>query len=127
MHVYTYNVITMDNLDRIKDIYQHLAEGKALDAFDKYYADNVVMIEGTGDKRVGKPTCREYEVNFFAGVQEMHGAGVDAFVTDGENTTMVENWMDVTFKDGNRMRLEQIARQKWEDGKIVEERFYYNA
>ncbi|MEM9053163.1 MAG: nuclear transport factor 2 family protein [Bacteroidota bacterium] len=116
----------MKNLDRIKDIYQHLAEGKALDAFDKYYADNVVMIEGNGDKRVGKPTCREYEVNFFAGVQEFHGAGVDAFVSDGENTTMVENWMDVTFKDGNRMRLEQIARQTWEDGKIVEERFYYH-
>jgi ketosteroid isomerase-like protein len=117
----------MKNIDRIKDIYQHLTEGKALDAFDKYYADNVVMIEGDGTTRNGKPACREYEVNFFLGIQEMHGAGVDAFATDGQNTTMVENWMDVTFKDGNRMKLEQIARQKWEDEKIIEERFYYNA
>ena len=117
----------MENIDRIKDIYQHLAEGKALEAFDKYYSDEVVMIEGDGSQRIGKPQCREYEVNFFQGIAEMHGAGVDAMVTDGENTTMVENWMDVTFKDGTRRKLEQIARQTWQDGKIINERFYYNA
>jgi len=32
----------------------------------------------------------------------------------------------VTFKDGNRVKMEQVARQKWVGNKIVEERFYYN-
>ena len=117
----------MNNLERIQDVYTQLGEGKALDAFDQYYADDVVMIEATGDKREGKARNREYEENFFASIKEMHGAGVDGFTSDGNNITMVENWMDVTFKDGNRMKLEQIARQIWKDGKIVEERFYYNA
>jgi ketosteroid isomerase-like protein len=117
----------MENIDRIKDIYQHLAEGKAIEAFDKYYHDDVVMIEATGDKREGKPVCREFEVNWFNGVQEMHDGGVDAFTSDGNDTTMVETWMDVTFKVGTRMKMEQVARQKWKDGKIIEERFYYNA
>jgi hypothetical protein len=39
---------------------------------------------------------------------------------------MLENWMDVTFKDGNRMKLEQVSVQTWKDGLIVRERFYYN-
>ena len=39
---------------------------------------------------------------------------------------LVEAWMELTFQDGNRMKMEQIARQKWQDGRIVEERFYYN-
>ena len=40
--------------------------------------------------------------------------------------TMVEAWADVTFQDGNRMKLEEIARQKWQGDQIIEERFYYN-
>jgi hypothetical protein len=32
--------------------------------------------------------------------------------------------MDVTFKDGNRMLIEQVATQKWEGDHIVKERFY---
>ena len=116
------------NLERIQDVYRQLGEGKALEAFEQYYANDVVMIEGDGKVREGKDTNRKAEEEFFGSVAEMHGAGVDAITTNGEDVTMVENWMDVTFKDGNRMKLEQIARQKWNsEGKIIEERFYYNS
>jgi len=118
----------MNNLDRIKEIYEMLSSGKALEAFDKYYADDVVMIEATGDRREGKAANRDYEENFFNNLEAVHGAGADSFAVDEENDiTMVESWMDVTFKDGNRVKMEQVARQKWKDGKIIEERFYYNA
>jgi len=43
-----------------------------------------------------------------------------------EDSTMVEAWSEVTFQDGNRMKLEEIARQKWHGDQIIEERFYYN-
>jgi ketosteroid isomerase-like protein len=39
---------------------------------------------------------------------------------------MVESWMDVTMKDGKRSTMEEVAVQKWEDGQIIHERFYYN-
>ena len=117
----------MTNKERIQEIYQMMNEGKALEAFDKYYDENVVMIEGDGNKREGKATNRKYEENFFAGVKQIHDGGTP-FITNDEsnNVTMVETWMDVEFKDGNRMKLEQVARQKWNEGKIIEERFYYN-
>ena len=35
--------------------------------------------------------------------------------------------MDITFKDGNRVIMEQVAVQKWENNQIVHERFYYNS
>lgn len=118
----------MTNKDRIQDIYQMMNAGKALDAFDQYYDEKVVMIEGDGNRRVGKATNREYEENFFAGIKEIHDGGTPFITADEDhNVTMVETWMDVTFKDGNRMKMEQIARQKWNSGKIIEERFYYNA
>jgi ketosteroid isomerase-like protein len=117
----------MSYLDKAKNLYEEIGQGKALEAFEKYYSEDVRMIEATGDVREGKDTNREYEKNFFSSVKEMHGGGVNALTSDENNGfTMVESWMDVTFQDGNRMKLEQIARQKWEGDQIVEERFYYN-
>ena len=40
---------------------------------------------------------------------------------------MVEAWVDVTFKDGNRMKLEEVAVQQWDGDQIIRKRFYYNA
>ena len=59
-------------------------------------------------------------------VKEIHGAGVDAITSDEEKgITMVENWMDMTFQDGNRVRMEQVAVQHWKDGLIIREKFYH--
>jgi hypothetical protein len=61
-------------------------------------------------------------------VQEFHGLDVKSVASDEANaTTTVESAMDVTFKDGNRVNMEQVAVQQWEGDQIVHERFYYNA
>ena len=115
-------------LERATDIYKMMGEGKMLDAFDKYYHDDVVMQEATGEVREGKATNRAFEEQWMATIQEYHGGGA-RFITanEEENVTMVEAWADITFKDGNRMTLEEVAVQHWNDeGLIVRERFYYN-
>ena len=112
--------------EKAQDIYNLIAQGKLLDAFDKYYGENVVMTEPRGT-REGKSTCREYEVQFLGMIQEFHGMEVTNLGADEANaTTFVESWMDVTFKDGNRAKMEQVAVQKWEGDHIVHERFYYH-
>ncbi|MEQ9263903.1 MAG: hypothetical protein RLN81_01680 [Balneolaceae bacterium] len=117
----------MSYLDKITDIYTLLGEGKAMDAFEKYYHEDVVMIEATGERFAGKDENRKREEGFFGSIAEFHGAGVDAITSNEDNaTTMVENWMEVTFQDGNRIKMAQIARQKWSGDHIIEERFYYN-
>ena len=118
----------MSYLFKAQELYSMIGQGQAMDAFEKFYAEEVVMIEATGDRREGKDLNREYEQQFFSTVKEMHGGGVNAITSDEENgVTMVEAWMDVTFKDGNRVKMEEVARQTWSGGQIVEERFYYNA
>jgi len=117
----------MSYKEKAVEVYNMLGQGQGLEAFDKFYHDDVVMIEGTGDKREGKAINREYEEQFFSSIAEMHGGGVDAITSDEENgITMVETWMDVTFKDGNRVKMQEIARQKWQGDQIIEERFYYD-
>lgn len=113
--------------EKAADIYKQLGEGKLLDAFDQYYADNVVMTEPRGT-REGKQACRDYEVQFLESIQEFHSLDVKSVASDEENkTTFVQSVMDVTFKDGNRAKFDQVAVQKWEGDQIVHEEFYYES
>lgn len=115
----------MSYLDHITSIYNDIAQGQALDAFEKYYAEDVVMVLEDGTEVEGKDTNRERENEFFDSVEEFHGIEVTSITSnEDEASTAVESVMDVTFKGDNRMKIEQVAVQDWEDDKIVRERFY---
>jgi hypothetical protein len=119
------NLIIMTYKEKAQDIYNMLGQGQLLDAFDKYYAEGVIMTEPRGT-RTGKAACRSYEEQFLSSVQEFHNLEVRSIGSDEANgVTFVESAMEVTFKDGNRVNMEQMAVQKWEGDQIVHERFYY--
>jgi ketosteroid isomerase-like protein len=117
----------MSYYDKSKDIYDMSAQGKMLEAFEKYYHKDVVMVEATGETRKGKDTNRKFQIEFLGTIKESHGGGVRVITSnEKEATTMVESWMDVTMKDGTRHMMEEVAVQKWKDDQIIHERFYYN-
>ena len=118
----------MSYIEKAQDIQNKVFSGQLLEAFEEYYHDDVVMIEATGVVREGKDANREAEKSFLASVKEWHGGGVLGITSnEPEGLSMVESWMDVTFQDGSRVKMQQIARQKWQGDQIIEERFYYNA
>jgi len=111
--------------EKTQDIYNLVGQGKLLDAFDKYYAEDVVLTEPRGTWS-GKADCREHEVQFLNMVKEFHGMEVKAITSDEDaGVVMHETAMDVTFQDGTRVNMEQVGVQRWKNGKIVHERFYY--
>jgi len=115
-------------LEKIKDVYDMSAKGQLLDAFEKYYHNDVVMVEATGETRTGKEANRKFQKEFMSGVKEFHGMGVKSVASnEDDKTTMIESWMDATMADGNRMKMEEVAVQKWSGDHIIHERFYYNA
>ncbi len=117
----------MSYLDKEKEVQSMIGQGQILEAFDKFYADDVVMIEATGDVFEGKAKNREREEQFVDSVAEIHGGGVTGMTSnEDDGVSMAEVWMDVTFKDGNRMKMEQVSVKQWDGDKIVKERFYYN-
>ncbi len=112
--------------EKAQDLYAMIGRGELLDAFEKYYAPNVIMTEPRGTRN-GKDACREYEVQFLDFIQEFHNLEVKAITSDEATGTVIhETSMDVTFKDGNRVTMEQTGVQKWEGDQIVSERFYYD-
>lgn len=115
----------MSYLDKISDIYDHIAKGTAMDAFEEYYDEDVVMILEDGTEVEGKDTNREREHEFFDSVESFHGMDVKSITSnEDEGSTAVECLMDVTFKGGDRQELEQVAVQDWEGDTIIRERFY---
>ena len=118
----------MSYLEKAQSIYNMIFSGQLMEAFEKYYSEDVVMQEATGLVRNGKDENRKYEQQFLDSIQEIHGGGVDSIASnEDEGVTTVESWMDVTFKDGNRVKLEQVTVQRWEGDFVIHERFYYNA
>ena len=99
--------------------------GKALDAFEQFYADDVVMQENSDAPTVGKDANRKLELEFFGSIAEFHEGRLDASAVNGD-TTFGQWYMDITFKNGYRAKRSQVAVRQWKDGKIVHERFFYN-
>lgn len=117
----------MTYLEKATDLYEMITEGKMLDAFEKYYHEDIVMIEATGEVREGKELNRQFEEKFIASIKEFHGFEIYGITSnEGEEITTVESSMDVTMQDGDRVTMEEVAVQQWEDDQIIRERFYYN-
>lgn len=110
----------------VEDLAKMIGEGKILEAFDKYYADDIVMQENEDTPRVGKEENLKYEKAFVEGIVEMHDGKIIG-VASGDNYSTIESSMDVTHKDWGRVARTQMAAQTWKDGKVVKEKFYYSS
>lgn len=109
---------------KITDLNDLVLQGKALEAFDAYYDDNVIMQENENAPTIGKDANRKREEEFFSSIVEFRGAK-PLKVTVGENTTMVQWQYDYTHKDWGLRNYTQVSVQEWKDGKIVKEQFFY--
>jgi hypothetical protein len=115
--------MTVQELDNALN--QQVLAGDIMGAFEKYYAEDVVMQENSTEPFVGKAVNRERELQFVNSVAEFHGASVLSSAVNGD-TSFSEWEMDVTFQGGTRYKLAQVAVRTWKDGQVVRERFYYN-
>ena len=118
----------MTLLEKAKDLQAMQAQNQTMEAFEKYYHDDCVITEmATGEVRKGKDAQREAIVKWMEGVEELHAGGVKAITANEEDGyTCTETWFDCTFKGFGRTKMEEVGVQKWKDGQIIEERFYYN-
>ena len=117
----------MSYLEKEQELQSMIGQGQMMEAFEKFYADNVVMVEPMAGTTEGKDANRKREEEWLSSVAEVHGGGVNGITSNEEDgITMSESWMEATYKDGNRVKMEEVSVKKWEGDQIVHERFYYN-
>ncbi len=116
----------MANLtELVEDFNKMIADGKIMDAFEKYYSEDVVMQENDYPATVGKDANRERELEFFGNVTAFRkGDILNVLVSDG--LVVTETHYDYSHKVYGERNFVQLAVQRWKDDKIVYEKFYYN-
>ena len=130
---------TMTLLEQASNLQQKAASPATIfEAVDAYYADDIVIVEATGDTFHGKDTQKGRIRDFLDSLEEVHGGEIKAIAAHetapDTGVVFVESVMDATFKSdgadasfeqGGRMTIEEVAVQQWRGGKVVHERFYY--
>jgi ketosteroid isomerase-like protein len=111
--------------DREQELNNMILQGQILEAFDKFYADDIVM-EEEDQRREGKAANREYEEQFVGALQEFHkGELVSSSVNEDENVTFSEWDQEMTLEGVGRVSQKQVAVRYWNDDHQVEhEKFY---
>lgn len=118
------NTTTPNLRDLAAALHTRVAEGELLAGFDEFYAEDVSMQENLDEPVVGHAANREREEAFLASIAEFHGYEVHAIAAVGD-VTFVESTMRFRATSGDEVSQTQVARSRWRDGKIVEERFYH--
>jgi hypothetical protein len=95
------------------------------EAIERFYADEATMQEDLLPPRRGKPALVDRERAVMARLARMQSRCVrPVFVSDDH---VVIRWIfEFVGTDGTPFYRDELAYQRWECNKIVEERFYYD-
>ena len=113
-------------LDKISDLNDLVMQGKALEAFDKYYHDDVIMQENESEPTIGKSANRKREEAFFNAIVDFRFAK-PLKVAVGDGVSMVQWQYDYTHQSWGERKYTQVSVQEWKDGKIIREQFFYGS
>lgn len=103
---------------------QLVLAGKAMDAFEEFYHEDVVMQENHHPPTISKNANRKRELEFFSNITEFRGAEVQGMAVNQHLSFVIWKY-DYTHKEWGVRNYTQVSVQEWKDGKIIRETFYY--
>lgn len=118
----------MSYLSKARKLQAMVGRGESVAALDEFYHPKVKVWEmPTGELRHGREAQREAIQTWEDSIEQVHDSGHNSITADEENAiTTAETWIDLTNKQGQRVKMQEVAVQKWQDDRIIEEKFYYH-
>lgn len=117
---------TVNLHQRLNDLFNYIRQGKIIEAMTEFYDKDAAMQENANPPTVGQAANIEREKQFMSGVKEWKGFNVTASAV-GDNVTFYECSLDFIATNGQVVHMEQVVVSKWNNNKIIHERFYYDA
>jgi len=112
------------NVQKLNSLIQ---EGKIMEAFEKYYGDEVI-IQVNGNRPIsGKDENRSREMIFLKEIEKLNSAEINTVTFGGkdDNVSMTEWAINFDNKDGVRKTVYRVNVQHWKDDRIINERLYF--
>lgn len=100
-----------------------IVQGKSIEAFEKYYADDVVAQENDEPERAGRDSWMRARQEMENGLTK-YDARVLAHAANGD-TSFSEWEYNIEIAGMGAMKIIQVAVRRWKDGRVVRERFYH--
>ena len=116
----------MSTRERVQELVGYVQAGRIPEAIERFYADGATMQENRQPPTVGKAANLARELAFGDSVERWHEVTARSIAVDGDQV-LIEWVFEYTTREGQRIRMEEVAQQTWRDGKIVRERFFYDS
>jgi hypothetical protein len=95
------------------------------EAIEEFYAPDASMQENESPPRVGRDHLVANERKVLARMKSVRSTCVRPVFVHGDR--VVVRWIfEFETLDGVRMRMEELACQRWEGDRIAEEKFFYD-
>lgn len=111
--------------ENVEGLNHMILKGEILDAFDKFYSEDVVMQENVSDPVSGKAANRINEEAFVNGMTAFRGAEVKNVIIN-DAIAIIQWHFDYDHKDWGTRNYDQVSVQRWDGDQIVYEKFYYS-
>jgi len=112
---------TVDGLNAL------IKEGKIMEAFEKYYGNDVVIQVNGNAPIVGKENNRSREMIFLQEIEKLNSAVIKSVTFGGsdDNVSMTEWALEIENKEGEKKTIYRVNVQHWKDDLIVNEKLYF--
>ena len=113
------------NPETLERFIARVEENAHADAIEEYYAENASMQENDLPPRVGRDVLLANERAVLARSRSVKSKCVRPVFVNGDH--VVVRWIfEFEFHDGSRIRMDELAYQRWQGDRIVEEKFFYD-
>ena len=113
----------MDLTNQVTELDRLTANGKIMEALDKFYHPDVVTREGNGEELKGKDNHKKKLEAFFSDIESVNDITLHSYAI-GDNVSLSEFTFDMVKSDGSRILWNEVLRRKWQDGLVIDERYY---
>jgi hypothetical protein len=104
-----------------------IGEGKIMEAFEKYYGEDVIIQVNGNSPITGKAQNKKREMIFLQEIEKLNSAEIKSVTFGGtdDNVSMTEWAIDIENKNGERKIIYRVNVQHWKEDKIINEKLYF--
>jgi len=104
-----------------------IKKGKILEAFEKYYCEDVIIQVNGNSPVIGKEQNRKREMIFLQEIEKLGDAEIKSVTFGGidDNVSMTEWAINIENKEGENKTIYRVNVQHWKDNKIINEKLYF--
>jgi ketosteroid isomerase-like protein len=115
----------MPSQKTLDDFVALVVSGKHDEALERFYTEDATMQDNLGEIRKGRDAMVARERAFMSRFTDIRTTCVKPVFVSGH--FVVIHWIfEFVRAEGSIMRIEELARQRWQGEKIAEERFYFD-